>query len=79
MELCLIMLLAASTEMERGFSRGGLMVSPHRYRLKGASVHAGTVLSSWREIEGLIPEKVLIKRFNDKSSRKKDTDAIVIE
>lgn len=78
-------ILAASTEMERGFSRGGLMVTPHRYSLKGASVRAGTVLSSWREVEGLVPEKELIKMFNDKLLRKKDlgrTDSdvtIVIE
>lgn len=52
--------LGALAEMERGFSRGGLMVSPRRHNLKGASVRAGTVLSSWREIPGLLPEKEMI-------------------
>lgn len=63
--------LGALAEMERGFSWGGLMVSPRRHNLKGASVRAGTVLSSWREIPGLLPEKELVKLFNDKSARKK--------
>lgn len=65
-----IRLLGFSSEMEQGFSRGGLMVSPHCQNLKGASVRMGTVLFSWHEIPGLIPERDLVKLFNEKSSRK---------
>lgn len=58
------------------------MVSPHWYSLKGASVRAGTVLSSWREVTGLVPEMELIKMFNNKSSRMresgKDSNAITV-
>lgn len=77
-----MLFLASSSEMERGFSRGGLMVSPRRQNLRGASVRASTVLSSWHEIPGLIPERGLVKLFNDKSSRKvinTDSDIITID
>ena len=76
--------LASSMDMEWGFSQGGLMVSSCRHNLKGASVQAGVVLSLWHEIPGLIPEKALIKMFNDKSIWKKvssimDSEIIVVD
>ena len=61
---------ATSTEVECAFSRGGLTVSKHRHNLLDESTHAATVLSSWANIEGLIPEANIVKMFRDKSKRK---------
>ena len=61
---------ATSTKVERAFSWGGLTVSKHRHNLSDESTHAATVLGSWANIEGLIPEAKIVKMFRDKSKRK---------
>lgn len=48
------------------------MVSPHRHNLKGSSVHAGVILSSWHEVPGLVPKTEIIRIFNEKALRRKD-------
>ena len=58
--------------MERGFSRGGLTVSKRRHSLSDASIQAATVLSSWAEIPGLVPEEKIIAVFKNKSKRAKE-------
>ena len=61
---------ATSTEVECAFSQGGLTVSKHRHNLSDESTRAATVLGSWANIEGLIPEANIVKMFMDKSKRK---------
>ncbi|KAF6742064.1 hypothetical protein DFP72DRAFT_776162, partial [Ephemerocybe angulata] len=48
-------LLATSTDVERAFSRGRLMVSMLRHLLADKTTKASTVLSSWHEHGDLIP------------------------
>ncbi len=74
------MVSAASTDVERVFSHGGLIVSKRRHNLSAESTCANVVLNSWSKIDGLIPRKELIKRFNDKSRRQdKDSEVVVVE
>ena len=61
---------ATSTEVELSFSWGGLTVSKHQHNLSDESTHAVTVLGSWANIEGLIPEANIVKMFRDKSKRR---------
>ncbi|KAJ7586979.1 hypothetical protein C8J56DRAFT_1051270 [Mycena floridula] len=49
-----------------GDVHSGLMVSKHCYALSDKSVHAGTVISSWSGIPGLVNESAYIKSFNNK-------------
>lgn len=65
---------AASVEIERAFSHGGLTVSKRRHALSDTSVRAATVLSLWAQTEGLIPTDRIIQTFKDKSRRVKKTD-----
>lgn len=68
--------------MERGFSRGGLTVSKCRHALSGESIRAATVLGSWADVPGLIPQAQVIKTFKNKSKHGKgctQDDSIVIE
>ncbi|TDL24115.1 hypothetical protein BD410DRAFT_719621 [Rickenella mellea] len=65
---------AASTDVERAFSRGGLTVSKHRHALSDESTRAATVLNSWAQVQGLVPEATIIKSFKEKSSRPKASD-----
>lgn len=69
--------VASSTDIERGFSRSGLMVSPHRHCLSQESVRSGTVLSSWIKIPGLVPQQNIVQHFNDKAKRGKNKSATV--
>ncbi|TDL21387.1 hypothetical protein BD410DRAFT_724431, partial [Rickenella mellea] len=64
-----IICLASSTDVERAFSRGGLTVSKRRHSLSDESLRAATVLSSWADVEGLIPEAEIVEHFRDKKSR----------
>lgn len=64
-------MLATSVDVECAFSRGGLTVSKRRHGLKHDSIRAATVLSSWAEMEGLIPEKEITQLLKDKLSRSK--------
>ncbi|TDL18306.1 hypothetical protein BD410DRAFT_693253, partial [Rickenella mellea] len=54
---------ASSTDVERAFSRGGLTVSKRRHALADESMCAATVLSSWAEVDGLIPEDTIVEHF----------------
>ncbi len=68
--------------MERGFSRSGLTVSKRRHALSKESIRAATVLGSWADVPGLIPESEIIQGFKNKSKRSKGVtkeDSIVIE
>ncbi|THU77075.1 hypothetical protein K435DRAFT_604174, partial [Dendrothele bispora CBS 962.96] len=56
-----LLCVAVSAEVERGFSRGGLMVTKRRYRLSDDSIKASTLLLFWGKVPGLLPE-VLIAR-----------------
>ncbi|EEB92819.1 hypothetical protein MPER_08615, partial [Moniliophthora perniciosa FA553] len=60
---------ATSADVERFFSRGGLMVTKHRYALSDESTRAGTILFYWSNIPGLLPEAELAKALGDKSKR----------
>ncbi|KAA1476554.1 hypothetical protein DENSPDRAFT_785256, partial [Dentipellis sp. KUC8613] len=62
---------AAATDVERGFSRGGLTVTKLRHNLSDESTRAATVLQSWSKVEGLIPEAEIIQVFKSKSERPK--------
>ena len=62
---------AASTDVERAFSRGGLTVSKHRHNLSEKSVRAATVLGSWAQAGGIIPEEIILEHFKNKNSRTK--------
>ncbi|KAJ3532885.1 hypothetical protein NM688_g7357 [Phlebia brevispora] len=75
---------AASVDVERAFSRGGLTVSKRRHGLSDKSVRAATILGSWVSVEGLIPEEELLERFRNKSKRPRlavarEASAAVIE
>ncbi|KAL0563406.1 hypothetical protein V5O48_018661 [Marasmius crinis-equi] len=60
---------ATSCDAERGFSRGGLMVSKRRYALSSTAIRSALCLSYWVKVPGLIPEAAIIKMFNDKGRR----------
>jgi hypothetical protein len=62
-------LKAASTDVERGFSRGRLNVSRLRHSLSDESTRAATVLGSWANIPGLVVEEELISNIRDKEFR----------
>jgi hypothetical protein len=78
--------LASSCDVERGFSRGGLTVSKLRHTLSDESTRATTVLNTWSEIPGLIPEANIIqvfknkcRRINGKEQVESVEDAIVVD
>jgi len=62
-----VYLIASSCDVERGFSRGGLTVSKLRHALSDQSTCTETVLHSWHEFPGLIPEDNIIQVFKEKS------------
>lgn len=64
-------LVAASTDVERAFSRGGLIVNKCCHSLSDASVWASTVLSSWGACSDLIPESDILTLFANKSKHSK--------
>jgi hypothetical protein len=71
---------ASSTDIERGFSRGGLSVTKLRHNLSDESTRAATVLHSWSNVDGLIPEQDIISLFGDKPKRPKgNSDVIAID
>ncbi|RDX54381.1 hypothetical protein OH76DRAFT_1318340, partial [Lentinus brumalis] len=55
--------LAASVDVERAFSRGGLTVSKLRHNLSDESTRAATVLASWTKIPGLVPQQEVVQLF----------------
>jgi hypothetical protein len=62
--------IAASCQMERYFSKSGLMVTAKRHNLKSETVRASQLVSSWDD-SGLLPKLMLIKMFEDKKRRPK--------
>lgn len=62
---------AASTDVERAFSRGGLTVSKRRHSLNDESTRAAAVLSSWAMVGGVIPEAEILDAFRAKAQRVK--------
>lgn len=64
---------AASTDVERAFSRGGLTVSKRRHALSDESVRAAMVIGSWVAMGDIIPRGDIIEVFRNKSKRMKAT------
>ena len=64
---------ASSVDVERAFSRGGLVVSKRRHALSDESVRASTVFGSWVSLPGIIPETQIIEVLRGKSKRSKKT------
>jgi hypothetical protein len=69
MALDFLSMPAASTDVERAFSRGRLTVSRLRHSLSNEATRAATVLSSWSTISGLIPENEIIENIRLKRFR----------
>jgi hypothetical protein len=83
----LMFYLASSTDVERTFSKGGLTISRFRHALSDKSVRSSTVLGSWTELNGAIPEAHILELFGDKGTRLKkrkkvdqseDTDIVLV-
>ncbi|KAJ3558298.1 hypothetical protein NM688_g1007 [Phlebia brevispora] len=66
---------AASVDVERTFSRGGLTISKCHHGLSDESICSATVLGSWSALDGLIPESDLLEHFWNKSKRSGRTAA----
>lgn len=69
-------ILAASTDVERAFSSGGLHVSRLRHSLSDQSTRAATVLGSWASIEGLIPSQELLEMIRKKGPGWRETESL---
>ncbi len=80
-QMCLDFLSApaASTDVERAFSRGGLTVSKRRHSLNDESTWAATILSSWAALKGVIPESKVLEVFGAKGKQSKGKDKIISE
>lgn len=61
--------VATSTDAERAFSRGHLTVSRLRHSLNEESVRTSTVLGSWANIPGLVPEEDIVEFIKSSSRR----------
>lgn len=83
MDLFTALSVAASTDVERAFSRSGLTVSKRQHSLNDESTRAATVVSSWAAIGELIPKQDIITMFANKAKQGKkkdnDDDAEVVE
>lgn len=75
-----IVVVAASTDVECAFSKGGLTVSKRRHALNDASTRASTVLGSWAS-KDLLPEKDIVTMLEKKCkcTKKTDTANVVID
>lgn len=64
-------MIASSTDLECGFSRGGLTVSKLRHSLSDQSVRASTILGSWIRsgIPEIVREAELLEHIRNKSKR----------
>ncbi|PBK89307.1 hypothetical protein ARMGADRAFT_882713, partial [Armillaria gallica] len=49
------------------FSHGGLVINKWCHNLLAESTRANVILNSWGKVDGLIPKKILVKRFNEKA------------
>lgn len=65
---------ATSTEVERLFSHGGLVVTKRRHNLTAKSVRERMILQNRFGIEGLVPRKSITKHLNGKSSKGEEED-----
>jgi hypothetical protein len=54
------------TDVERAFSHGGLTVSKMCHSLSDESTRAATVLGSWCDFPGVIPQDDIMEIFKDK-------------
>ena len=70
---------AASTDVERGFSKGRLTVSCLRHSLSDESTRAETVLGSWANIAGLVSNDDLIDNIRKKRFRWAKEDVIAVD
>lgn len=75
-------LVAASTDVERAFSRGGLTVSKLRHKLNDASTRASSVLGDWHKVPGLIPiddilDHITERRRRTKKARTETTEEVI--
>lgn len=70
-------LLACSTDIERGFSKGCNTVSRLRHSLSDESTRAATVLASWAGLPGLVPDVEIIDNIKKKKFRWVDEDTPV--
>ncbi|KAK7448909.1 hypothetical protein VKT23_013641 [Stygiomarasmius scandens] len=61
---------ATSTDAERLFSDGGLLVTSHRHNMSFETMRAAMVLNSLFKV-GLVPEDEVVKMFKDLNSRQK--------
>ncbi|KAL0569153.1 hypothetical protein V5O48_012816 [Marasmius crinis-equi] len=81
MGLDIMAMPATSADVERGFSRGWLMVTARRYRLVDETIRKSILLSYWGHVPGLLPEDLISKALGDKNKRvaTRTTVAKVIE
>ncbi|KAK7693995.1 hypothetical protein QCA50_003571 [Cerrena zonata] len=72
---------AASTDVERAFSHGGLTVSKRRHALTHHSTRAATVLGSWAAIPGLLPEDTIVSdlKKRNKRTKKMEVDNVYVD
>jgi hypothetical protein len=68
--------IATSTDVERAFSRGGLIVSKMRHKLSDDSTQAASILGAWCDLPGAIPHDEIMAVFRDKGKRPKDNNNI---
>jgi hypothetical protein len=69
-DLLLIETLATSTDVERLFSHGGLLVPKRRHNLGFDTLRCLMVLQSWFEV-GLVPVDEVVEYFCSLKSRRK--------
>ncbi len=58
-----------STDVERLFSHGGLILTKRHHNLSAESTIAQMVLNSWIKYPGLVDDDELTEFFNNKSKR----------
>lgn len=62
---------ATSTDVERLFSRAGLVVTKRRHNLKADSIRHSTILQNWFAVPDLVPRKAIAKKINDRIASRK--------
>ncbi|OJT02035.1 hypothetical protein TRAPUB_7505, partial [Trametes pubescens] len=77
MALDFLSIPSTSTDAERAFSRGHLTVSRLRHSLSEESVRASTVLGSWANIPGLVPEAEIVELLKQNTRRPRAADTNV--
>ena len=63
--------IAASVDVERAFSAGGIFVSDRRHRLADKSIRAGLLVGSWTLVPGLVSQTEMMLFFKTKVSGSK--------